>query len=544
MSTITDNSGFNLKNLNNSSANVSDGEKITAEQLAEIRKVQHEGQILSDTPQQNAPSVTIELSVTPIDPIVVYSYQTGTARYTPEDQTEFDDRVQSISAELDAQSRNRNFSTTSILSHISELDTSKGSYFDASRTYNGYVPLDEAGEPTKPTYDSFGRGIATKTFSLEIETKDGDKVTIHIGEEFGVGTDNFTGYSGSSFGFEVEGELDEDELAAIQKLATELGQSTDAFFNGRGMAELNGLESFDREELVGFDLELQNSFISQSAEFHFEVDQDNGNQTLSASQYGLTYEFTVDTDNNLVSGGLEENAQFQSYLDLIDKTAASYKIHGVSAREVASFFKDGFSSALNIGITNQDDEDDTNPLSPEQKSVAQSIVSGLPDFEAKFFGTNDIAPNLQRPNEKSFMSLEIDQETKIREGLNSQGEFTEVTQTSNYEMDIRQHKPLNGLDLVDFKYQNYRYETLKEEGSLIRSINMDEDGSINSGLVSQSQSKEETSTEYRNGDVSDREATKEQITQTLISSDLETLQSEKANRQLGLYKVIDTLLKD
>ncbi|GAA3918991.1 hypothetical protein [Litoribacillus peritrichatus] len=541
---------FDLADLQSArSGNVPEGKKLTDEEIKKLQLTSSESQ----TVEHNValpPSITVDIASTPIinEPNNFKAIE-GLVRYSPQGDAEFLNRNEYLASELDTQTTNRQFLPSLFLSYITELDLSEGSYFDGSRSYAGFAQMDEAGKTASPSYQSLRSGANVEaSFSLEIETKDGDKVTININKENGIAAVKDSGFlsvNGTSFSFEFEGELDEEELEAIQNLAVDFSDSAGAFFNGRGMAELNGLQGFDRDELVGFDLELKNSHTSSKAEFHFEIDQFNGNQTLEATQNGLTYDFTVDTNNELVSGSLEENAQFQSYLDIIDKTAKSYKMFGVSPDDVASFFTDGFSSALNIGLRNEDDEKDTSTtLNPNQTSVAKSVLSGLPDFEANFFGTRDIAPNPQNPQEKSFMSLEIDQETKIREGLTRDGKYTEVEQTSTYDMDIRQHKPLNGLNQVDFKNGNYKYETLKEEGSLIRSINMDGQGAINSAIVNQSQSKEETTKEYENGKLTNKEAIKEQITDTLITSDLGTLQQDKLDRQLGLYKVIDELLDE
>ncbi|GLQ30394.1 hypothetical protein [Litoribrevibacter albus] len=496
------------------------------------------------------PSVTVEISTAPFKHAPKIEFESGVLRYTPEGDPEYLHRNELLAAELEAQTNRKEFNPTSYLANITELDLSKGSYKDGVRNYAGFLPYDMDGNRLTADYKGFNKAPVVASFSLDIETKDGDKVTITINKEEG-GTrfagGSFAGIKGSSFEFDFEGDLDEDELEAIQTLAMDLSQSAGAFFNGQGMAQLNGLESFDKNELSGFDLSLYSQrHMNSEAEFHFEIDKYSGNQTLEASQFGLEYSITVDKNNQLVDKDANQSLQFQSYLAMIDHMAESYKIPGLRTSEVASFFKDGFSTALgfSLGEDYEREENDKTALNDHQLKVAQSSLSGLPDFEASFFGTGvaGVTPNLEKPTERSFMSLEIQQETSVQKGLNSKGRHAEITQASTYELDVRQHKPLLGLDLVDFKNQTYRYETMKEEGALLRSINVQDDGKINSGKVTQAQSKEETMIEYQNGDVTDQKESKEQFAQSLDTTELDVLKDDKLNRQLGLYKTINTLL--
>lgn len=498
------------------------------------------------------PSVTVEISTAPIKVEPKIEFESGVLRYTPEGDPEYLHRNELLAAELEAQANRKEFNPTSYLANITELDLSKGSYKDGVRNYAGFLPYDMEGNRLTADYKGFDKAPVVASFSLDIETKDGDKVTITINKEDG-GTrfagGSFAGIKGSSFEFDFEGDLDEDELESIQNLAMDLSQSAGAFFNGQGMAQLNGLESFDKNELSSFDLSLNSQFYhgeNSEAEFHFEIDKHSGNQTLEASQFGLEYSITVDKNNQLVDKEANQSLQFQSYLAMIDHMAESYQMPELRTSQVASFFKDGFSTALGftLGEDYESREDDDTTLNDRQLNVAQSTLSGLPDFEASFFGTRDIMPNLEKPTERSFMSLEIQQETSVQKGLNNKGRYAEITQASTYELDVRQHKALPGLDMVDFKNQTYRYETMKEEGALLRSINVQDDGKVNSGKVTHAQSKEETMVEYQNGDVTDQKESKEQFAQSLDTTELDVLKDDKLNRQLGLYKTIDTLLGD
>ncbi len=537
---------------NSTSVSVSEGQKISADKMEEIRKTVVDDQsALSDVPADITP-FTVELSIPESKPS--YVQHQGVVRYTPGGQLEREGkgsewRLDALAHGLDYQNSNRTFSPGSILSNLTALNVSSGSYYDASRSYVGSVRVDEAGQPIKPGFNSFSDANTTATFSLDIETRDGDKVSIEIETEEGFG--NFLRFNGTSFSLDIDGELDEDELEAIQALAVELSNASGAFYNGRGMVQLNGLQSFDREELAGFDLALNGELPSKGATFHFDIDEQSGEQTLEASQMGLKYNITLELNNRLVSENvhqdLDSNEQFLAYLKTIDSASRAYKAAGVSPRDIATFFKDGFSTAFQLYPDSSQEAGEPSPLegnvSPQQAALAQSALSGLADFQADFFavGRDGISPNPEKPSERSFMSLEMEQETKIRGSHAPYGGPVKVEQYSHYEADIRQHKPLPGLEQVDFENKNYQYETLKQQETLVRSLDIDKEGRLDSGSVAHTYDKVETEKEYREGRLEKDLMSKEQQATLLASTDLEALQQDKVNRQLGMYKIIDSL---
>lgn len=115
----------------------------------------------------------------------------------------------------------------------------------------------------------YGEG---RSFSFELETKDGDIVTIEASSllalqaEQGRGTQDgysfqyqsYAGYQESEFSFSVQGELDEDEVAAINDLLNNVNDLADDFYSGDlSTAFEKALElGFDSSEISGFALSL------------------------------------------------------------------------------------------------------------------------------------------------------------------------------------------------------------------------------------------------------------------------------------------------
>jgi hypothetical protein len=123
---------------------------------------------------------------------------------------------------------------------------------------------------------SYAYGVQeNRDFSLRLRTADGDAVTIKMSADhsgsaqltYGIGRDGSgaslsrQGSESSSLQFSVEGELDEDELRALNDLLTQVGTISEQFFQGDlGRAfELATELSFDRSEIASFDLALNMS---------------------------------------------------------------------------------------------------------------------------------------------------------------------------------------------------------------------------------------------------------------------------------------------
>ena len=111
-----------------------------------------------------------------------------------------------------------------------------------------------------------------RDFSFQLTTQDGDVVTINASALYAaqyeqasgtrgganVSTLSFESYEESQFSLFIEGELDEDELAAINDLLSNVNDLADEFYNGDMSVAFEKAMSlgFDSEEISGFALSL------------------------------------------------------------------------------------------------------------------------------------------------------------------------------------------------------------------------------------------------------------------------------------------------
>lgn len=125
--------------------------------------------------------------------------------------------------------------------------------------------------------------LAKRDFSFQLKTQDGDTVVIKAsaarGDKVSAGVVNYQNdyenYSGgryesqsfesNHFHISVEGELDEDELAAINDLLSQVGDLSETFFAGDVEAAFEqALEiGFDESEIAKFSLNLRQEVVTK-----------------------------------------------------------------------------------------------------------------------------------------------------------------------------------------------------------------------------------------------------------------------------------------
>lgn len=154
---------------------------------------------------------------------------------------------------------------------------------------------------TDTSYGRYEFHALERSFDMQIRTQDGDVVTLAMGYQqsfesrFGMVTQNMGGsqasatsydayYSESSqLMFSVNGELDEDELAAIDHLMMQVNKLADEFYSGdvekafQSAMKLN----FDASELSSFALNLKHSEMHQVAETYKQVEYMPGRKSIS-----------------------------------------------------------------------------------------------------------------------------------------------------------------------------------------------------------------------------------------------------------------------
>lgn len=134
----------------------------------------------------------------------------------------------------------------------------------------------------------------TRSFDMQVKTRDGDLVTIRVnGEESlrsssfagsadGVAVSGFDGsYSNNSrFSFSVEGDLDEGELAALNDLFSQVNDIADTFYAGDVEAAFNQAMDvgYDASELAGFAVNMRRTEVVAVRQAYVEVAQYGGPQ--------------------------------------------------------------------------------------------------------------------------------------------------------------------------------------------------------------------------------------------------------------------------
>jgi len=143
-----------------------------------------------------------------------------------------------------------------------------------------------------PVYHTQAAGVerysSSETFSLDLKTQDGDTVKIVFANEqnseqaFAYSGDGNGNYSAiyeasqsqsSALSFQVQGDLDEDELEAISKLIGEVTEISNEFFNGdvQKAFEIASEFSLDKTELASMNLQLTRSQEYSAASSYRQV---------------------------------------------------------------------------------------------------------------------------------------------------------------------------------------------------------------------------------------------------------------------------------
>jgi hypothetical protein len=169
---------------------------------------------------------------------------------------------------------NLNFLTDDISSMI---DNTEDLTFKA---LDGINPANSSNTPSISAYQTQAAAVerfaSAETFSLDLKTQDGDTVKIVFANQsqqssaFAYSEDDSGNYSAlyqlsqsqsSSFQFQVQGDLDEGELAAITNLISDVTEISNEFFNGDVQKAFDSASQFqlDKSELSSINLQLTKS---------------------------------------------------------------------------------------------------------------------------------------------------------------------------------------------------------------------------------------------------------------------------------------------
>ncbi len=108
--------------------------------------------------------------------------------------------------------------------------------------------------------------------ALEVQTRDGDKVTVFFAQHTAINESSSAGRYGVSasqdqqFNFSVDGQLDDGEMAALSGLLEQVGSLSQQFFAGdlgTALKEAMAL-GYNQQELASFSLDLRQGFTLQT----------------------------------------------------------------------------------------------------------------------------------------------------------------------------------------------------------------------------------------------------------------------------------------
>lgn len=166
---------------------------------------------------------------------------------------------------------------------------------------------------------------SAESLSLKVKTQDGDEVTIRFNKESDYQS-SFGGYSddqgsavsfsidrseSSNYRFSVEGDLDSDEIDALQNLIKDINEIAGDFFDGDVQAAFDQASAFkmDKTELASMNLRLTRS-ESYSAITAYEQVQNQGNQQDGGRKLGHMLNGLADQVGSPALGFMESPFDF------------------------------------------------------------------------------------------------------------------------------------------------------------------------------------------------------------------------------------------
>jgi Domain of unknown function (DUF5610) len=208
--------------------------------------------------------------------------------------------------------------------------------------------------------------------SVEITTRDGDKVTIDLSREqnesssaFYAGNDNQSVYGASSSSstytsiqYQVNGDLDEGEQAAIDDLLNQLNGVAKDFYQGDIEKAFNKAKEvgFDSNELAKFSVDMSYEQTSQSAVSAYQNIQ-QGNRHLDSDS-------GQEDDNRNQNAFIKDAANFMHRIDELMKHNA-FDFLGNADKTIADL--------LTASIDLQGEEDSEKPKNSSSKTLNEMI---------------------------------------------------------------------------------------------------------------------------------------------------------------------------
>lgn len=221
-------------------------------------------------------------------------------------------------------------------------------------------------ESTQVSYEAF----AKRDFSFELKTQDGDVVKIkasasyaeqarvgnssfnHGYAAYGVSDINATNAASSQFAIGVDGELDEDELRAINDLLSQVSDLSETFYSGNiEEAFQMALDvGFDESEIARFSLNLRQEVSSKIETSYGAV------QKMPAFDSAAAQERVFNKDDYRFTPGNLSTARMQHFVEMLTETKMFAENIGVKKSDLPAMGEF-------VSLTQGKDESEVNKFS-------------------------------------------------------------------------------------------------------------------------------------------------------------------------------------
>ena len=415
--------------------------------------------------------------------------------------------------------------TSDILADLGQLGAEQKSFLASSESRVANTSSSISEEMTRRINNDANDNV----FSISVKTKEGDTVVINLNSVQSYDDKTHENFSKIELSYEVDGDLSDEEHAAMAEILAGVGELADEYFSnidpmggqGRPAPEFNMdfLNNFDNQQLESFDLSFSAQDLSASENhlnLSYEFDTKNEEQTL---------DFDFDSGHTLVTFnvdmsvyGQQDDEQMKHYLNameesFVERNVKAESYHRVESSEKGtastfSIFKDVFQSMsgkanqytkiadiadehfgngreLVSELTKQVIKHDPRYVENNKDNKLGEGISKLADFKAEF-KVNDYSAN----NKKH--SINIEQETTedsspTYQGVSQQKNFhTNMTgynfglMTSDYDESYNISAAIEGNDVVALKQDHNTKEEFKKYTTIV------ENGEFVQGLVKNS----------------------------------------------------------
>ncbi len=367
---------------------------------------------------------------------------------------------------------NTPFKASPFFSQLGGLSAETASFRNEVRSFR--VPADIAADQYSPSFTGLA-GKRQESVTLTIRTREGDTVNIQLVRR--QGTDN----ESMAFSFEVTGELSKEERAALDKLASKLGEVADEFFR-TGTAELRGLAELDDAAITSFSLSLAKPRGDDydTLTYDFRIDETTNTRHLSGKDaQGYEFDINAHIKSLLATDKLSAHQTLEQYLMLIREAGNTRGAASASVR----FMVDGLRSVLAL--------DDMDLTAKEPSSMPSAFLTGLPDFTASF--RSAITFNPENRTQVSAMELTMGQDTRVE----TEGPRLLIQQQSYYDLHSSYFRHPHWLEAADFTGGNYVYAQEHRSGKTTRTLDMT-NNQVNHALIEREQSRHVKEAVYQN----------------------------------------------